>query len=98
MGKRARKSGAECAMKRRAILICAAVLIVGALIVRYLQPKALIKPVTVKVLGLVGDPRPEPGTNLWTVSVALSNTTPKDFSIAFPTLQTRSADGWTNYC
>jgi hypothetical protein len=50
----------------------------------------------VKVLGLVGNPKSEPGTNLWRLSVAVSNTTTKTIEVAFPTLQTGRDGSWTN--
>jgi hypothetical protein len=64
----------------------------------YVYFSAVSKPVhpAIKVLGLVGDPKTEPGTNLWTLSVALSNTTTKTFEVAFPTLQTGRDGCWTN--
>src|SRR6476659_8537139 len=84
-------------MKRRTILIGAAVLIVGALIVWYRWPQPVAQADAIKVLGLVGEPKSEPGTNLWSLSVAVSNTTRKTLAVSWPTLQIRCASGWTNF-
>jgi hypothetical protein len=84
-------------MRLRLIIIGAAlaVSIVAVLALFFFGSRPTVKADAIKVLGLVGDPKAEPGTNLWRLSVAVSNTTAtKTFEVAFPTLQTGRVGSW----
>jgi hypothetical protein len=85
------------AMRRRTkILVGAGVAVVLALIAWYLSPMPSVKADAIKVLGLIGDPKVEPGTNLWTLSVGVSNRTRKTLAVLYPALQAPSDYGWQN--
>jgi hypothetical protein len=73
-----------------------AILIVGVLALFPFSARPIVKADAIKILGLVGDPKSEPGTNLLRLSVALSNASGKTIQVAFRTLQTGRDGSWTN--